>query len=193
MSKFKVGDRVLLNHMGHTYHHLPEGIAGVVFHVRPEELSPGETQGRFSYLVDFQDEEFAPWVMDDEIEPVDGPDGKQGPDGVNPWGDIGQGAGRVWQGVKDLDVEERTTPFELSVDRILDHAKTMLVEKHKSYGRSALDPVRIFANSDRMEQLYVRLDDKLARVKNGHEYPGDDTLMDILGYVTLILVARETE
>lgn len=32
---------------------------------------------------------------------------------------------------------------------------------------------------------------KLSRVKQGHEFPGDDTIRDIIGYCTLILIARE--
>lgn len=82
--------------------------------------------------------------------------------------------------------------FEQSVRRHTDRIADVLVEKNKSYGDSALNPVRIFSKADRMEQLYTRLDDKISRVKSGHEYPGDDTIQDIIGYCILILIARES-
>lgn len=82
--------------------------------------------------------------------------------------------------------------FEQSVRRITDQTANILIEKNLAYGNSALDPIQVFSNVDRMEQLFVRLDDKLSRVKRGHEYPGDDTIRDIIGYCTLILIARET-
>jgi hypothetical protein len=67
---------------------------------------------------------------------------------------------------------------------------TMLCEKNEAYGDSALNPVRIFSKADAEEQLLVRLDDKLSRLARGHEYPGDDTLWDVAGYLILLLVAR---
>ena len=81
--------------------------------------------------------------------------------------------------------------FDQKVRTVLDDMVTLLVEKNTAYGNSALNPVRIFSKADTTEQLYVRLDDKINRVKQGHEYPGDDTIRDIIGYCTLILVARE--
>ena len=81
--------------------------------------------------------------------------------------------------------------FDQKVRTLLDDMATLLVEKNTAYGNSALDPVRIFSKADTLEQLYVRLDDKINRVKQGHEFPGDDTIRDIIGYCTLILIARE--
>ena len=91
--------------------------------------------------------------------------------------------------VEDLLREALT--FEQKVQDILHGMADLLVEKNAAYGNSALDPVRIFSKADTTEQLYVRLDDKINRVKQGHEYPGDDTIRDIIGYCTLILIARE--
>ena len=83
--------------------------------------------------------------------------------------------------------------FEQKVRTVLGEMAYLLVEKNAAYGNSALDPVRIFSKADTLEQLYVRLDDKINRVKQGHEFPGDDTIRDIIGYCTLILIAREGE
>lgn len=93
---------------------------------------------------------------------------------------------------RDYDQAE-PTPFATNVHRILDGVANTVIGKNASYGDSALNPIRVFSKADRMEQLFVRLDDKLSRVQRGSEYPGDDTLRDIIGYATLILIARESE
>lgn len=89
-------------------------------------------------------------------------------------------------------VERPGRSFESNVRRILDKIGDELVSKNQAYGDSALNPVRIFSKADRTEQLNVRLDDKLSRVARGHEYPGDDTLKDIVGYIILLMIDRET-
>lgn len=95
--------------------------------------------------------------------------------------------------LKALGEQLGITPFDQNVRRILDGVADTVASKNLAYGDSALNPIRVFSKSDRMEQLFVRLDDKLSRVQKGHEYPGDDTIRDIIGYCTLILIARESE
>jgi hypothetical protein len=79
------------------------------------------------------------------------------------------------------------------IENVCSDIQEMLVQKNRAYGDSALDPVRIFSKSDAVEQIYVRIDDKLSRVKRGHEYPGDDTIKDLVGYLILLLVAKEKQ
>lgn len=79
------------------------------------------------------------------------------------------------------------------IESVCSDIQKMLIEKNRAYGDSALDPVRIFSKSDAVEQIYVRIDDKLSRVKRGHEYPGDDTIKDLVGYLVLLLVAKEKQ
>ena len=64
-----------------------------------------------------------------------------------------------------------------------------LIDKNRAYGNSALDPVRIFSNSDNVEQLKVRIDDKLSRFARGGEFPGDNDIDDLIGYLVLLKVA----
>jgi len=71
-----------------------------------------------------------------------------------------------------------------------DEIKRVLLEKNTAYGNSALDPVRIFSKADTLEQLNVRIDDKLSRVARGREFAGDDTELDLMGYLVLRRVAR---
>ena len=67
--------------------------------------------------------------------------------------------------------------------------RELLIEKNTAYGDSALNPCRIFAKSDTVEQLNVRIDDKINRIMRGCEYPGDDTIDDLIGYLILLKIA----
>jgi hypothetical protein len=81
-------------------------------------------------------------------------------------------------------------PFDVRVDNALTDIGTMLKEKNRTYGNSALNPVRIFSKADTKEQLKVRIDDKLSRLARGTEYPGDDTIDDLIGYLILLKLAN---
>lgn len=96
------------------------------------------------------------------------------------------------EALTNLGEQLGVSSFDQNVHRILNGIADVVSSKNLAYGDSALNPVRIFSKADRMEQLFVRLDDKLSRVQRGHEYPGDDTIRDIIGYCTLILIARES-
>jgi len=63
--------------------------------------------------------------------------------------------------------------------------KATLLEKNESYGNSVGDPLMVFSRSEAMSRINVRLDDKLSRIARGHEYQGDDTELDIAGYLIL--------
>lgn len=66
----------------------------------------------------------------------------------------------------------------------------MLIDKNISYGNSALEPARIFSTADSTEQLKVRIDDKLNRVKNNQGYAGDNDIDDLIGYLILYKIAK---
>lgn len=82
---------------------------------------------------------------------------------------------------------------ENKITKIMADIEEMLIAKNRAYGDSALEPVRVFSKTDTVEQLYVRIDDKLSRVQRGHEYPGDDTIFDLVGYLVLLLIAKERD
>jgi len=75
--------------------------------------------------------------------------------------------------------------MEKVIQEVCDEIKTFLLEKNRAYGNSAADPVRIFSKVDPLEQINVRIDDKLSRMARGNEYPGDDTELDLVGYLIL--------
>lgn len=70
-----------------------------------------------------------------------------------------------------------------------DNIANLLVEKNRAYGNSALDPVRIFSDASNIEQLLVRIDDKLSRIQRGSEYGDEDTITDLIGYLILLKIA----
>lgn len=68
-----------------------------------------------------------------------------------------------------------------------------LIAKNRAYGNSAMEPVRVFSKADPLEQINVRLDDKLSRIMKGEEYEGDDNEFDLEGYLVLKRVCRMAE
>jgi hypothetical protein len=67
-----------------------------------------------------------------------------------------------------------------------------LCEKNISYGDSALNPIRAFSKASPVEQILVRIDDKISRKIRGSNYEGDDNdLQDLLGYLVLYEVAKK--
>ena len=75
------------------------------------------------------------------------------------------------------------------IDACLEIAQ-MLVDKNISYGNSALEPTRIFSTADPVEQLRVRIDDKINRIKNNKGFTGDNDIDDLIGYLILYKIAK---
>lgn len=78
----------------------------------------------------------------------------------------------------------------LEAKTILHQVGLMLEKKNRAYGDSALSPVRIFSNLDGIDALKVQIDHKLKRIQNvGITDQTEDTLFDLIGYLTLLAVA----
>lgn len=97
------------------------------------------------------------------------------------------------QAVASLGDQLGIETFEQNVRRHLDKIGDLLVSKNRSYGDSALNPIRVFSRADRLEQLSVRIDDKLSRIQRGTEFEDEDTERDLIGYLILRLIAKESE
>lgn len=67
----------------------------------------------------------------------------------------------------------------------------MLIDKNKKYGNSALQPKRIFSRANPVEQLNVRIDDKLSRIANQQSDDDEDAEMDLIGYLILKRVCKK--
>lgn len=88
-------------------------------------------------------------------------------------------------------MEAKTLSFEEMVDRVLTNVGEILVEKNKAYGNSALEPCRVFSKSSTIEQLLVRIDDKLSRIRTkGFGSSDEDAVMDLIGYLVLLVIAQ---
>ena len=79
---------------------------------------------------------------------------------------------------------------QIHIAKVCDEVKELLLEKNAKYGDSALNPVRILSNSPPTEQILVRIDDKLNRIKQGGIIEDDeDVVLDLIGYFVLLKVA----
>jgi len=79
--------------------------------------------------------------------------------------------------------------FKEDVQKVLFHLEEFLIEKNKNYGNSALEPVRIFSKLESDAGIFVRIDDKLSRIKNSDELRKND-VVDLLGYLVLLCVQK---
>jgi hypothetical protein len=79
-----------------------------------------------------------------------------------------------------------------AIEEECDALKRMLLEKNRAYGDSALRPLRVFSRASSVEQILVRLDDKLSRLARGSA-AGEDVELDLMGYLVLLRVARRME
>ena len=90
----------------------------------------------------------------------------------------------IWSKVSDGS-------FEKKLDDELLEIGTMLLNKNRKYGDSALNPSRIFSKSSPEEQIRVRIDDKLSRIKNQQDDEDEDVIKDLIGYLILLRIARK--
>lgn len=73
---------------------------------------------------------------------------------------------------------------------VLKNIGSLLIEKNRKYGNSAICPKRIFSTADAEEQIKVRLDDKISRIANHQDDDNEDPILDSVGYMILLLVLR---
>ena len=75
------------------------------------------------------------------------------------------------------------------IKKVCSEIAELLISKNKKYGNSALEPKRIFSSASPIEQINVRIDDKLSRIANqlsmarGDE--DEDVEKDLIGYLVL--------
>ena len=81
--------------------------------------------------------------------------------------------------------------FEQQLDEVLLELRTMLLEKNRKYGNSALNPTRIFSKASSVEQIKVRIDDKLSRMQNKQNDEDEDITQDLIGYLIILKIANK--
>ena len=84
---------------------------------------------------------------------------------------------------------------QIAIASICDEIKELLLAKNLKYGDSALNPVRVFSQASAKEQILVRIDDKLSRIKRGAGLleTDEDVINDLIGYLVLLKVVIEDE
>jgi len=80
--------------------------------------------------------------------------------------------------------------FEQKLDFALGTIRTMLLDKNRKYGNSALEPIRVFSKANPLEQIAVRMDDKLSRIKSAQNDDLEDAKLDLIGYLILEMIAK---
>lgn len=93
---------------------------------------------------------------------------------------------------EDLYLHSVSAPSGSKIWAACHEVAHMLIDKNISYGDSALNPIRIFSTTDATEQLKVRIDDKLNRVKNNQGFAGDNDIDDLIGYLILYKIAKSS-
>jgi hypothetical protein len=79
--------------------------------------------------------------------------------------------------------------------QVCDRVKELLLQKNLKYGDSALNPVRVMSQAGPVDQILVRIDDKLNRIKKGAGLlaSDEDVVLDLIGYFVLLKVALDRD
>lgn len=89
-----------------------------------------------------------------------------------------------------LDIAHTLTKTQQEIYDLGQEITNMLIEKNRKYGDSALNPTRIFSKANAVEQIKVRIDDKLSRVLSGQDDEDEDIDLDLVGYLYLLIIAK---
>jgi hypothetical protein len=90
--------------------------------------------------------------------------------------------------MKEYTMEQQR--FQRNLNEVLDEVRNMLITKNEAYGDSALNPVRVFSKANPIEQIDVRIDDKLSRLARGDQ-AGEDVYLDLVGYLVIRRIAQK--
>lgn len=84
---------------------------------------------------------------------------------------------------------------QIKIAETCDQIKELLLFKNSNYGNSALEPCRVFSKASPVEQLLVRIDDKLSRIQRGAGLVSsdEDVINDLIGYLVLLKIALERQ
>jgi len=92
--------------------------------------------------------------------------------------------------VVNLVPDDERGRTESLIAEICNDIRDLLLTKNRAYGNSALKPIRVFSKASAKEQILVRLDDKLNRIKQGNDIleSDEDVITDLIGYLVLLRV-----
>ena len=84
------------------------------------------------------------------------------------------------------------------IEYFLSQLQYFLEEKNKRYGNSVTEPLTIFSkhtnkdNTQAFNNILIRLDDKLKRIKNSDELRDND-VVDMLGYLVFLAMQMDID
>ena len=90
-------------------------------------------------------------------------------------------------------IQPPTTDSQVLIVKKCEELKELLLEKNRKYGDSAINPCRVFSKASATEQILVRMDDKINRIKNRQNDEDEDVIKDLAGYCILYMIAKEKE
>ncbi len=99
--------------------------------------------------------------------------------------------------ISHVEAIEDGTPLDehdklmIAIKGVLTDTAKLLKAKNKKYGNSALNPIRVFSSADSVEQIKVRIDDKLSRIANQNKNDDEDAIKDLIGYLVLLTIVND--
>ena len=111
---------------------------------------------------------------------------KMGQINLDEWGLISERAGSFGTPQRTYKRKEsELDETQKSIGNTCDEVKEMLLEKNRKYRNSTFNLKRIFSKASPMEQIKVRIDDKLSRICSNQFDDKEDAVFDLLGYLIL--------
>jgi hypothetical protein len=104
-----------------------------------------------------------------------------------------------------MDKRTEVPPLNDTQARIIaecEGIKSLLLSKNSKYGNSAANPAQIFAQTNALDQIAIRCDDKLSRIRNmgglirvlhDAKHVEEDTVLDLIGYLLLARVVHKQQ
>ena len=92
--------------------------------------------------------------------------------------------------IYSFEVLNVASSMQHAIARTVQRIGRVLLDKNRKYGNSALDPIRVHSTSDSVEQIKVRADDKLSRLRSAQGDDAEDALFDYIGYLILLHIAE---
>mgnify|MGYP001222515654 CR=1 FL=1 len=110
------------------------------------------------------------------------------------WNDYKKYGAKPYMKHGGLPMQQQQQKKSSTKDKIIktmDEIKDFLVQKNLQYGDSVFQPVRVFSKADKTEQIKVRIDDKLSRLKRGNDSieSDEDVVSDLIGYLVILLIS----
>lgn len=98
---------------------------------------------------------------------------------------------RIGKQINSMDTPKLLKDNSDYIVYVCDQIKEMLLAKDQAYGSSATSPLRIMSKADPVEQIKVRIDDKLSRLARGNaNLETEDVINDLIGYFVLLKIAK---